>query len=153
MMMHIEYSPAIFSVTKYRNACGFMNVNLDNFFPTTNKKFKIFMSAIHLSLQQEEHIQTLKAYFRNQINNCEAEIKALSKTYLDAKQLIADSKNWIETKRKPNGLRFTEAEIKQLQKDLKLALKTEKRCVREFNKNKRYIKSYQAHIKELDKWG
>ena len=52
MMMHIEYSPAIFSVIKYRNACGFMNVNLDNFFPTTNRKFKIFMSAIHLSLQQ-----------------------------------------------------------------------------------------------------
>ena len=153
MMMHIEYSPAIFSVTKYRNACGFMNINLDNFFPTASKKFKIFMSAIRLSLQQEEHIQTLKDYFKNQINNCEAEIKTLSKTYLDAKQLIADSKNWIETKRKPNGLRFTETEIKQLQKDLKLALKTEKYCVRKFKKNKRHIKSYQAHIKELDKWG
>jgi len=134
MMMHIEYSPAIFSVTKYRNACGFMNINLDNFFPTTSKKFKIFMSAIRLSLQQEEHIQTLKDYFKNQIN-------------------IAESKNWIETKRKPNGLRFTEAEIKQLQQDLKVALKTEKRCDKEFNRNKRYIKSYQAHIKELDKWG
>ena len=111
------------------------------------------MSAIRLSLQQEEHIQTLKEYFKEKINNCESELKTIPKTYLDAKQLIADSKNWIETKRKPNGLRFTEAEIKQLQQDLKVALKTEKRCVREFNRNKRYIKSYKAHIKELDKWG
>lgn len=131
---------------------GFMEINLEAFFPcTVEKALKVF----HLVNRwcSDETIDELEQYFLNKVEQSEllATDCEIKKEYSKRHQAVTDNKSLVETQKHPNGVPCTYdqwiAAKKQIQEDeqwMKKAVKTQKARKLMVCKYERMLKLFYA---------
>lgn len=118
---------------------GRMQILLDKFFPSTKKDLKKLLSIISLDWQHEDELKDkLKVYFQDKKAEHEKAKKYSAKMHLENRQLEADSKEMVTTRKRPNGVSLSKDELAEEKKKL--------------GKYKRYaaihLSDYKRHEKE-----
>lgn len=91
---------------------GRINIFLDKFFPCTKKDFKKLLSIISLDWQYEHELrEKLKVYFQEKKAEHENMKKHSAKMHLENRQLEADSKEMITTRKRSNGIPLSKDEL------------------------------------------
>ena len=135
----------------YNNGNGEMIIHMNNFFPTSQAHLKKLLKVIDLDFEhREEHIQTLGAFFKNQIESLEEKKKAAGKKYLDYMQKVADQERLVESNKRPNGLPPTKEEFKQAKEDLKHFKVVRTSCLSTTKSSARKIEQFQKHLEILE---
>ena len=121
------------------NGKGRMSIFLDKFFPSTKKDLKKLLSIISLDWQHEDELKDkLKVYFHDKKAEHEKAKKYSAKMHLENRQLEADSKEMVTTRKRPNGVSLSKDELAEEKKKL--------------GKYKRYaaihLSDYKRHEKE-----
>lgn len=121
------------------NGKGRMSIFLDKFFPSTKKDLKKLLSIISLDWQHEDELKDkLKVYFQDKKAEHEKAKKYSAKMHLENRQLEADTKEMVTTKKRPNGVPLSEDELAEEKSKL--------------GKYKRYaaihLSDYKRHEKE-----
>lgn len=91
---------------KWKN--GYMNINMDRFFPCTKVKFNKLLKVIELDWQHRDELrETLKVYFQERVLNLPKEAKELRNKASIHRMKAADLKEQIKAdkkERKKKGL-------------------------------------------------
>lgn len=99
---------------------GQADINLDNYFPTSQNRLKQFVKKIiMISCNSDDHINTIHEHLVKSAEVCEEQWKEESKKYWNIHQKIVDTGNMVKTCKHANGVPLTKAEIKTAKKDLK----------------------------------
>lgn len=123
----------------YKNGRGKMTLDLDKFFPCSQKSFKNLLGAIGLAdyIEREQANKELKVYFQKQLDGFSDLKKGTAKKYSDFKQKDSDIGKMMSSGKFPNGLPITKdefselkAEQKEYRKEWKQALSLHKKYVR-----------------------
>jgi len=73
-------------IINYSNGC--MTINLDNFFPTTQKNVKKLLQTINMDWKHgEENIKTIRAWMTQEIQLCDKNLKRKEKLQKNLKVL------------------------------------------------------------------
>lgn len=99
------------------NGKGRMSIFLDKFFPSTKKDLKKLLSIISLDWQHEDELKDkLKVYFQDKKAEHEKAKKYSAKMHLENRQLEADSKEMVTTRKRPNGVSLSKDELAEEKK-------------------------------------
>lgn len=80
---------------------GYMNINMDRFFPCTKAKFNKLLKIIELDWQHRDELrETLKVYFQERIPNLPKEAEELRNKAATYRMKAADLKEQIKADRK-----------------------------------------------------
>lgn len=80
---------------------GYMNINMDQFFPCTKAKFNKLLKAIELDRQHRDKLrETLKVYFQKRIPNLPKEAEDLRNKAASFRTEAAELKEQIKEERK-----------------------------------------------------
>lgn len=100
------------------NGKGRMSIFLDKFFPSTKKDLKKLLSIISLDWQHEDELKDkLKVYFQDKKAEHEKAKKYSAKMHLENRQLEADSKEMVTTRKRPNGVSLSKDELAEEKKE------------------------------------
>ena len=134
----------------YNGGNGKMLIHLDNFFPTSQTRFKKLLKIIGEDwYHREELLETLKVYFQEKIPECEAEFKANGKAYFDWKEKEAEAKRRIESRKAASGVPLSADELKRYKELKKESSQNVKECMKLANAAKRNKERYSAHLEYL----
>lgn len=76
---------------------GYMTINLDTFFPTSQSNFKKLLKVIEMDWQNRDgHIRLIKQWVEDEIKDCES----LAKEYAKLKSLDSSFKHYHSRKEK-----------------------------------------------------
>lgn len=129
---------------------GKMVVILNNFFPTSRTRLKKLLKVIDLDYEhRDELIEHLKQFFSEQIPVYKAEFESNGKTYLEYKQLSADTGRMVKSKKRPSGVGLSEEELKQEKERLKTYKEAAKKYLSAAKKFQRGQKQYSELLEYL----
>jgi uncharacterized protein (DUF4415 family) len=132
---------------------GRMSICLDNFLPCTLKKLKQLRDVIKMDLlHREALIDTLKTYIQNEILELESVFKERAKDYFKYKQLKSDTQQAIENKKHPNGVKLSDDELKEFNKNLKSYTQRCNSALRDTKKIEKHQIKFKSLLKEIDRW-
>ena len=131
---------------KYGN--GQMNIHMAAFFPTSQARLKKLLKIVDLDFEhRDEIIQTMQQFFQDKVKELEERRINSGKKAVDYKQKIADTNAIIESRKHPNGVPLTKAELADM-KEQKKHFKAV--CASEFNRSIRQKDLFLKHLEILE---
>lgn len=131
----------------WNNGKGEMLIHMDYFFPCSQDRFKKLLKIVELDWQHETELkEKLKVYFQKRITNLMDLWKSNSKKYYDNRQKVADTKEQIDSGKRPNGLPLSKAEVKQAKADLKAYTAAYKKALADAKQNKRFKERFEKYL-------
>ena len=134
---------------KYEN--GQMTIRMNTFFPTSASKLKKLLKIIDLDMEhRDDHIRTLKRYFKNKVQELEKNKNSSGKKAVECRQKVVDLAAVIESKKHPNGVKLTKDELTKAKEERKHFVSVQAKCVSEFNRCIRQKEQFLKHLEILE---
>lgn len=78
---------------------GYMNINLETFFPTSQSNFNKLIKVIDMDWQnRDKHIQAIKSWCADEIKLCEEKAKEYANKYVDIKPKVREAEVRVREK-------------------------------------------------------
>lgn len=123
---------------------GYMNINLETFFPTSQSNFKKLLKVIDMDWQNKDrHIRCIKSWITDEIKLCEDIAKGYANKYVIIKPIAREAE--AKLRRKENYLKSIEAWKKT--EEYKEAKQELKEIKREFSRVKGLERNYNSSFK------
>lgn len=99
---------------------GNMEINCENFFPSTQNKLNVLLKTINLDWEHKEEIlHQILTFLKGLEQKTEQRKQKIKKSFNIEYQKMCDLQHLIADCKRPNGLPVTKDELKQTKSDLK----------------------------------
>lgn len=110
------------SILKIKWDTGEADINLMVFFPCKQRTLKKLLKMMDLEPETKpENVKACINYLKTASDILECDMKKYSRRYFEYKQICAEHRERINSRKWANGLSITKDEITKLRKDLRLA--------------------------------
>lgn len=76
---------------------GYMTINLDTFFPTSQSNFKKLLKVIEMDWQNRDgHIRLIKQWVEDEIKDCESLAKEYANRYVDIRPKVREAEKRMQ---------------------------------------------------------
>lgn len=139
-------------IIEYNNGKGRMQINMNEFFPTSQARLKKLLKIVALDWhwEKDEIKEYLKVHFQDKIAACETEYKVNGKGYAEYYQKVADTQRLIEDRKRPNGVPLKPEEVKAERENLKVYKSMEADYLRTAKKYQRKKKQYSDNLEYIN---
>lgn len=135
----------------WNNGHGEMMIHLDYFFPCSQARFKKLLKIIELDWQHETELkEKLKVHFQKRIADLMDLWKSNSKKYYDYRQKAADTKEQIDSGKRPNGLPLSKEEMKQAKADFRAYTAAYQKTLADGKQNKRFKERFEKYLELMN---
>lgn len=126
---------------------GEMLIHMDHFFPCSQDRFRRLLKIVELDWQHETELkEKLKVYFQKRIADLVDLWKSNSEKYYNNRQKAADTREQIDSGKRPNGLPLSKAEVKQAKIDLRTYTAAYKKALADAKQNKRFKERFEKYL-------
>lgn len=110
------------SILKIKWDTGEADINPNEFFPCNQRQLKKLVKMMDLEPETKpENVKVCINYLKTASDILECDMKKYSRRYFEYKQICAEHRERINSRKWANGLSITKDEITKLRKDLRLA--------------------------------
>lgn len=129
---------------------GQMKIILDKFFPCSKKELKKLIAVISIDWEHEKEIkENLKVYFQEKKVEHEAVKKENARWHLEYKQKETDTKEIVETRKRPNGMSLSKDELKEEKERLAFYKTIAKNYLSQYKQHEKEEKQFSEYLKLL----
>ena len=142
------------SILKIKWDTGEADINLMVFFPCEQRTLKKLLKM--MDLEPETKLENVKAcinYLKTASNILECNMEECSRRYFEYKQICAERRERITSRKWPSGLPIKKDEIQWLRKDLRLASDMWHDAERTYKKRQRMQRRVIKNLDYLQKLG
>lgn len=128
---------------------GRMVIRLDEFFPTSQARFKKLLKIMEMDNDFEQNLIVLEQFFEEKLEKLKESKVSFAKSYWKYNQDVADITEQVKSKKFPNGVSMTKLQVdqskkalsdaKNLRKDYKLLFNAAERDIQGIKKNMEFL--------------
>ena len=131
---------------------GYMDLNIDEFFPCDMKSFRKVFKIIRSCWKNDiiEIIETLNVNFQNRLTKEKDLKESYGKKYVEAMQKKTDLARMIKEKKRPDGSTLNKDELEVLREEKRRASISAQSNLNSHNKHKSAFQCLEVNLKLLD---
>lgn len=142
------------SILKIKWDTGESEINLNEFFPCNQRQLKKLVKMMDLEPETKpENVKACINYLKTASNILECNMEECSRRYFEYKQICAEHRERITSRKWPSGLPIKKDEIQWLRKDLRLASDIWHDAERTYKKRQRMQRRVIKNLDYLQKLG
>lgn len=134
-------------VLKIRWNTGYMNINMQKFFPCSIAKLNKLLKVIRLDWEHEQELLAqMQTFFSQRLIDLDAEYKKAAKCYGVYYQKEADSRRLVESRKFPNGIPMTKDDLQKARDELKRNTEMKREYEKQAKKAKKDMEWFRREV-------